>query len=162
MDHIDRKPRCTSGGLIKPISTALYGLYVCHLQYTPIAPQFLWWNRMAPPSYMGALDAGDSAAFSGIFLASSFFCSQAESTPAPAPVPRGQHAGLTQTVGRQSKMSNEIIDNCRKENISIWKITIPKSTYGENGYFLYWRLGGPGYFGYHLYFWNLSLTLCQE
>ena len=33
-----------------------------------------------------ALDAGDSAAFSGIFLALSFFCSQAESTPAPAPV----------------------------------------------------------------------------
>ena len=28
-----------------------------------------------------------SAAFSGIFLASSFFCSQAESTPAPTPVP---------------------------------------------------------------------------
>jgi hypothetical protein len=28
-----------------------------------------------------ALDAGDSAAFSSIFLASSFFCSQAESTP---------------------------------------------------------------------------------
>jgi len=33
-----------------------------------------------------ALDAGDSGAFSGFFLASSFFCSQAESTPAPAPV----------------------------------------------------------------------------
>jgi len=38
-----------------------------------------------------ALDAGDSAAFSSIFLALSFFCSQALSTPAPAPV--------TQTVG---------------------------------------------------------------
>ncbi len=33
-----------------------------------------------------ALDTGDSAAISGIFLASSFSCSQAESTPAPAPV----------------------------------------------------------------------------
>jgi hypothetical protein len=41
-----------------------------------------------------ALDAGDSAAFSSIFLASSFLCSQTESTPAPAPV--------TQTVGRLS------------------------------------------------------------
>ena len=39
-----------------------------------------------------ALDAGDSAAFSSIFLVSSFSCSQAESTPAPAPV--------TQTVGQ--------------------------------------------------------------
>jgi len=38
-----------------------------------------------------ALDAGDSAAFSRIFLASSFLCSQTESTPGPAP--------LTQTVG---------------------------------------------------------------
>jgi len=38
-----------------------------------------------------ALDAGDSVRFTSIFLASSFFCSQAESTPAPAPV--------TQTVG---------------------------------------------------------------
>ena len=35
-----------------------------------------------------ALDAGDSAAFSGISLASSFLCSQVESTPAPAPVTR--------------------------------------------------------------------------
>ena len=31
----------------------------------------------------------DSAAFSSIFLASSFSCSQAESTPAPAPQPAG-------------------------------------------------------------------------
>src|SRR5687768_6719044 len=38
-----------------------------------------------------APDVWDSAAFSGIFLASSFSCSQAESTSAPAPV--------TQTVG---------------------------------------------------------------
>jgi hypothetical protein len=38
-----------------------------------------------------ALDAGDSARFTSIFLASSFSCSQAKSTPAPAPV--------TQTVG---------------------------------------------------------------
>ena len=33
-----------------------------------------------------ALDAGESARFTSIFLASSFFCSQAESTLAPAPV----------------------------------------------------------------------------
>jgi len=43
-----------------------------------------------------ALDAGDSAAFSSIFLASSFFCSQADSTSAPAPVTPtvGQAAGF--------------------------------------------------------------------
>ena len=36
-----------------------------------------------------ALDAGDSAAISSISLASSFSCSQAESTPAPATQPAG-------------------------------------------------------------------------
>jgi len=45
-----------------------------------------------PPNHKILLDAGESAAFSSIFLASSFLCSQAESTPAPAPV--------TQTVGQ--------------------------------------------------------------
>jgi hypothetical protein len=40
------------------------------------------------------LDAGDSAAFSSIFQASSFFCSQSESTPA--------HPWVTQTVGQFS------------------------------------------------------------
>ncbi len=39
-----------------------------------------------------APDVWDSAAFSSIFLASSFSCSQAESTPA--------HTQVTQTVGR--------------------------------------------------------------
>lgn len=39
-----------------------------------------------------APDKWDSAAFSSIFLASSFFCSQAESQPA--------HLRVTQTVGR--------------------------------------------------------------
>ena len=34
-----------------------------------------------------ALDAGDSARFTNIFLASSFFCSKTETTPAPAPAP---------------------------------------------------------------------------
>ena len=34
-----------------------------------------------------ALDAGGSAAFSSSFLALSFLCSQAESTPTPAPAP---------------------------------------------------------------------------
>ena len=42
-----------------------------------------------------ALDAGDSARFTSSFLASSFLCCQAESTPAPAPV--------TQTVSLLSK-----------------------------------------------------------
>jgi hypothetical protein len=42
------------------------------------------------------LDAGDSAAFSSIFLASSFSCSPAESTPAPPP--------LTQTVSPQNRV----------------------------------------------------------
>jgi hypothetical protein len=44
---------------------------------------------------MRTLDAGDSAAFSSIFLASGFLCSQAESTPAPAPV--------TPAVGRSEE-----------------------------------------------------------
>ena len=39
-----------------------------------------------------AADGWESAAFSSIFLASSLYCSQAESTPA--------HPPLTQTVGR--------------------------------------------------------------
>ena len=43
-----------------------------------------------------APDVWDSAAFSSIFYASSFPCSQAESTPA--------HAQVTQTVGRQYGM----------------------------------------------------------
>jgi hypothetical protein len=41
-------------------------------------------------------DAGDSAAFSSIFLASGFFCSLAESTPAHLPV--------TQTVRPQNRV----------------------------------------------------------
>jgi hypothetical protein len=52
-----------------------------------------------------ALDAGDSAAFSSIVLASSFSCFQAESMLAPAQVPRREHAGLTQTVRRHLKVS---------------------------------------------------------
>jgi len=42
-----------------------------------------------------APDVWDSAAFSGIFLASSFSCSEAESTPA--------HTQVTHTVGRLPK-----------------------------------------------------------
>jgi hypothetical protein len=43
---------------MKPVSTALYGLFVCHLQYTPFAPEFLYGKRMISFSD-GALDAGD-------------------------------------------------------------------------------------------------------
>src|SRR5258706_4979665 len=50
----------------------------------------------------GRLDAGDSAAFSSIFLASSFFCSQAESTPAPAP--------LKPTAGRRMRPKQKFTD----------------------------------------------------
>ena len=45
-----------------------------------------------------ALDAGDSAAFSSSFLASSFFCSRTESTPA--------HTPLTPTVGQKERIGN--------------------------------------------------------
>ena len=47
-----------------------------------------------------APDVWDSAAFSSIFLASSFFCSQTESQPAQNP--------LTQTVG-QPRAKNKIV-----------------------------------------------------
>ena len=42
--------------------------------------------KMMFPIFMGALDTGDSVRFTSIFLASSFFGCQAESTPVPAPV----------------------------------------------------------------------------
>ena len=45
-----------------------------------------------------APDVWDSAAFSSLFLASGFFCSQAESTPA--------HTQVTQTVGLPFKESS--------------------------------------------------------
>ena len=45
-----------------------------------------------------APDVWESARFSSIFLASSFLCCQAESTPAPAPV--------TQTVETVEKVGN--------------------------------------------------------
>jgi len=45
---------------------------------------------------MLTLDAGDSSPFSSIFLASSFLCSQAESTPA--------HTQVTQTVETVEKV----------------------------------------------------------
>jgi hypothetical protein len=54
-----------------------------------------------------ALDAGESAAFSSIFLASSFLCSQIESTPAPAPVT--QTVGHTKSDKKEKKMeSNQL------------------------------------------------------
>jgi len=53
-----------------------------------------------------APDVWDSAAFSGIFLASSFSRSQAESTPA--------HTQVTQTVGRQSQRAKPNTSLIRK------------------------------------------------
>jgi len=39
MDHPDRKPRCTAGLQQPCVSTALYGLYVCHFAvYSRCAP----------------------------------------------------------------------------------------------------------------------------
>jgi len=52
-----------------------------------------------------AADWWDSAAFSSIFLASSFFCSQAESTPA--------HTQVTQTVGLQNNVKLAIFKICQ-------------------------------------------------
>jgi len=46
-----------------------------------------------------AVDGGDSAAFSSIFLASGFFCSQAFSQPAPPP--------LTPAVGLCARKESE-------------------------------------------------------
>jgi len=45
-------------------------------------------DLLRPSNHKILLDAGDSATFSSIFLAWSFFCSQTESTPARAPVTR--------------------------------------------------------------------------
>jgi len=50
-----------------------------------------------------ALDAGDSARFTGIFLALSFFCSQAESTPAPAPC----SANASRSAARPNRHDNK-------------------------------------------------------
>src|SRR5687768_5382873 len=52
----------------------------------------LWHLKIKSRPTMRAPDVWDSAALSGFFLASSFSCSQAESTPA--------HTQVTQTVGR--------------------------------------------------------------
>jgi hypothetical protein len=62
---------------------------------------------------MCAVDGGDSARFSSIFLASSFFCSQTESTPAPPP--------LTQT-GSWHKIN---IQRRNKEMVEEIKISFP-------------------------------------
>jgi hypothetical protein len=53
-----------------------------------------------------ALDAGESAAFSSIFLAASFSYSQAESTPA--------HTQVTQAVG-QPHLKNHAFNDRRLE-----------------------------------------------
>ena len=53
-----------------------------------------WLTKRAP-------DVWDSAAFSSIFLASSFSCSQAESTPA--------HTQVTQTVSRLIGQESEYV-----------------------------------------------------
>ena len=55
-----------------------------------------------------ALDAGDFAPFSSIFLASSFFCSQAFSTPAPAPVTQTVRQILHSEQRRETEMYSEL------------------------------------------------------
>ncbi len=75
-----------------------------------------------------ALDAGDSAAFSSIFLASSFSCSQAESTPAPAPV--------TQTVRRlPSKIMPSVFENFISNNGHV----ISKETIWRLNGYIHWK-----------------------
>ena len=77
------------GTALLPVAIALYGLYVCHSQYTPVAPQFLSGKRTFASS-LGAPDVGESAQFLAVFpglnrrdrLASGFSYSQTESTPA--------------------------------------------------------------------------------
>src|SRR3972149_372614 len=56
----------------------------------------------------------DSSPFSSIFLASSFSCSQALSTPAHLPVPRRSMRGLRKPLGRPCKI--RLIRPNEKEN----------------------------------------------
>jgi hypothetical protein len=69
-----------------------------------------------------ALDAGDSAAFSSIFLASGFFCSRSESRPA--------HLRVTQTVRQpRAKPNTSLIRKFRfwqKYLFSAWRFSIHK------------------------------------
>jgi hypothetical protein len=72
---------------------------------------FVLKNKSVPTKH--APDVWDSAAFSSIFLASAFSCSQAESTPA--------HTQVTQTVmplksigeGYGKKVIVLVVSNCR-------------------------------------------------
>jgi hypothetical protein len=59
-----------------------------------------------------APDVWDSAAFSSIFLASGFSCSQTESTPA--------HTQVTQTVGWQCRRANAKPYLIRKFRFDNW------------------------------------------
>jgi len=63
-----------------------------------------FWQAAGCPTKRAA-DWWDSAAFTSIFLASSFFCSQAESQPA--------HQRLTQTVGRYRR-GQEMSVSCQQ------------------------------------------------
>ena len=62
-----------------------------------------------------ALDAGDSAAFSSIFLASGFSCSPAESTPAPVPVTQAVNRLITK-MRINDKNEIGLSDDCFSRN----------------------------------------------
>ena len=89
VNQFDRQPRCTAELRLGASPLLCTACRPAISQYTfPVAgcgPVSLVENDR-PPSFPGAPDVWDSAAFSSIFLASSFSCSQAESQPAPAPV----------------------------------------------------------------------------
>jgi hypothetical protein len=79
-----------------------------------------------------APDVWESARFSSIFLASSFSCSQAESTPT--------HTQVTQTVGRQSKNQKQTVFESR---VSLF-IELEK----ENSPFEFGHLFSSGFGGF--------------
>ena len=94
MDHRDRKPRCTTGLRSTHVSIAVYGLCVCHVQYTPIAPLFLSGKRTFSSSG-GAPDVAtaprrrwwESARFQTVFVLQAGSARVALSHPTHLPVP---------------------------------------------------------------------------
>src|SRR5689334_8720450 len=86
-------------------------------------------NRLTPR----ALDAGDSAPFSSIFLASSFFCSQAESTPAPAPVTQTVGTPLAQ-LGLLKRVYEEKTRCYSLHHIFVYYLSIGLRSFPANGF----------------------------